>query len=816
MASSSEARKRSGPIRVEKMKARKRQKLDDPLPSSRSASNREKKNFKVENLQWKEVSIPEQMESYEGFYGLEEVDDVDIVRDESTGQTSFQALSDVLEAKVNDAPVGESKHKIHGQKPQVYGSREAKDSGEWSGFDDEGYKEEDGCDDESPRGQSQKTHYPPKPGKGILRSPKQEDTKISLDTPKHTVEPSAPSNPSNQSNKLPQSEDASLYDTLHSSAASGEEIDTGAWNELPLSPEILLGISALKFSSPTPIQSSAIPSIISGRDVIGKAPTGSGKTLAFGVPILERWLAAQNHIARKQKNNEGGKTPTALIIEPTRELARQIGDHLTALCSNLPSESPSIATLTGGLSIQKQRRLLSNADIIVATPGRLWEVISEGHGVLARLQAVSILVVDEADRLLNQGHFKELEEVLSALDRGATDDSTQAPQKPNPHTRQTLIFSATFDAQLSRKLSSSHSHPTSSDSRMDILLSKLHLKPTSSPHSRPPPNFIDVNPTKQMAPNLTEAMLETPTGTDKDLYLYTVLLMHPSPRTLVFVNSIAAARRLVPLLANLDVQAHALHSQMPQKARLRAIERFSAAQHPGASGKSACQVLVATDVAARGLDIPAVPLVLHYHLPRTADMYIHRSGRTARASASGASVLLCAPQEAAGTRRMLARVHAKDETAGGSAKRKDMRSLHPSPKTVTRLKPRVQLAKTLADARLAREKRNINKEADRAAREELESSAEEEDENSDEESRAEERGGKKGRKRRQREEEVLKLTKAELRGMRARLRELLAERVNTGVSARYIAGGGVDVSSLVGEWERGGGVWLGGAPELGL
>ena len=146
-------------------------------------------------------------------------------------------------------------------------------------------------------------------------------------------------------------------------------------------------------------------------------------------------------------------------------------------------------------------------------------------------------------------------------------------------------------------------------------------------------------------------------------FIYSLLLHHPNQRTLIFTNSIHSVRRLTPMLQNLNIPAHALHSQMAQKARMRSIEKFS-------SGKFSGSVLVATDVAARGLDIGGVQLVIHYHLPRTADMYVHRSGRTARAAASGSSILLCCPEEVVGTRRLVAKVHARNALAGEGKKSK--------------------------------------------------------------------------------------------------------------------------------------------------
>src|SRR5947208_3153944 len=185
----------------------------------------------------------------------------------------------------------------------------------------------------------------------------------------------------------------------------------------------------------------------------------------------------------------------------------------------------------------------------------------------------------------------------------------------------------------------------------------------------------------------------------QDLYLYALLLYHPNTRILIFTNSISSVRRLTPFLQNLSVPALALHSQMPQKARLRSIERFS-------SPSATSSVLVATDVAARGLDIGGVQVVIHYHLPRTADMYVHRSGRTARASCTGSSILICAPEEVVGVRRLVAKVHAQNAVQGGGAKSKYfMRSLDIDRKVAARLKPRVVLAKKITDSSLAKEKK---------------------------------------------------------------------------------------------------------------
>ena len=225
---------------------------------------------------------------------------------------------------------------------------------------------------------------------------------------------------------------------------------------------------------------------------------------------------------------------------------------------------------------------------------------------------------------------------------------------------------------------------------------------------------------------------------------------------------------------------------MPQKARLRSVERFSApsSQHP---------ILIATDVAARGLDIPSVQLVIHYHLPRAADTYVHRSGRTARAEKSGSSILLCAPEEVQGVRRLAAKVHARN--ASGSTedgKNFFMRTIELDRRVVSRVKPRVVLSKKISDAALAKEKRGHEDNWLKTAAEELGVEYD-----SDEFAAGGE--SKKGRRqgRRKKENEARGMTKAEVGALRAELRDELGKRINVGVSERYLTAGGVDVDELL-------------------
>jgi ATP-dependent RNA helicase DDX24/MAK5 len=561
-------------------------------------------------------------------------------------------------------------------------------------------------------------------------------------------------------------------------------MDMSEWVTLGLTPQMLSLIARLKFSKPTAIQARAIPEILNGRDVIGKAATGSGKTLAFGIPIVESWLS------KSTAGNQGGenKPPIALVLSPTRELAHQITDHFKQLCAGLTT-APYICSVTGGLAVQKQQRQLERADIVIGTPGRLWEVMSSSNSVLAAMRGISFLVVDEADRLLKDGHFKEAEEILNALDRtypGEENDGDDADDNEKPrHQRQTLVFSATFNKALQQKLAGKARYNLMGEAEsLEYLLKKLNFREAR-------PKFLDTNPVSQMAENLKEGLIQCG-DLEKDLYLYAVLLLQPTRRALVFTNSINTVRRLTPFLRNLNLPAFALHSDMEQKARLRSIERFKA-DNPGtdSGGNRASSILIATDVAARGLDIPNIDLVIHYHVPRSADDYVHRSGRTARAANSGVSVLLCGPKEAVPTQRLIAKVHAaaapksSNSTTHGLVETIDI-----DRRLVSHLRPRVDLAKKIAETALAKEK---------GAKEDgwLKQAAEELGVDLDDDDGLAKAGSWRGRGsgRKQKERAAREVPAAEVKRWRAELRQLLSRRVNTGVSEKYLAG--VDVDALL-------------------
>jgi ATP-dependent RNA helicase DDX24/MAK5 len=292
-----------------------------------------------------------------------------------------------------------------------------------------------------------------------------------------------------------------VFKALEEGAAE-EETDVSAWEELDLSSDTLSALSKMGFSKPTPIQASAIPEILAGHDVVGKASTGSGKTLAFGIPILESWIEASGELDKEKLKDT--RPPSALILSPTRELAHQLTEYITKLCKGL-SNAPYVAVVTGGLSVQKQQRQLSKADIIIGTPGRLWEVMSSSTALTESFRQIKFLVVDEADRLLTEGHFKEAEEILNSLDRQQDADEDDEGYIPS---RQTLVFSATFAKGLQQKLAGKGKQGLmDGQESMEYLLKKLNFREDK-------PKFVDVNPESQMASGLKEGVVECG-GTEK-------------------------------------------------------------------------------------------------------------------------------------------------------------------------------------------------------------------------------------------------------------------------------------------------------------
>ncbi|KAL8686119.1 MAG: hypothetical protein Q9224_005546 [Gallowayella concinna] len=669
----------------------------------------------VDALPWNEVSLPDRLDDAEGFFGLEEISDVEIVRDENLGRVEYRQLKSTNAGYQNGLTPEED---------------------EWTGFGDSDF-------DDNP----EPSHPHPKSSK------------------QNTVLQSSPK----KRRKSPGTEGLGEL-----SGINGFDV---LKNESDQEDDVLNSLAKLHFTTPTTIQSLAIPEILGGHNVIGKASTGSGKTMAFGIPILEYYLAhgVQPDHKRGRRIEEREDPPVALIISPTRELAHQLSEHLEALCSNLVSKTPNVATLTGGLSMQKQQRILANANIIIGTPGRLWEIMSSSKGLMPWLKQVKYLVLDEADRLLTEGHFKEVEEILDALNKTDPSDdppsspSTQEPTLPFP-TRQTLIFSATFSPTLNHRLSGYQKVSATASDSLEPLLSRLTF--------HDPPKYIDASPTSNLPTSLTSYVISC-RALEKDLYLYALLLTHfPTARTLVFVNDIHAVRRLVPFLQNLDLQVYGLHGDMPQKARMRSIEHFSSTSPNNKDGKTKGKgkILVASDVAARGLDIPLVQAVILYHLPRKANEYVHRTGRTARKGNAGTSVLLCSPEEVQGLRQLVK-----------TLKEPGPQTLELDRQIVARLKERTTLAKKIADAENTKQKTAHDDNW-------LKETAEKLGVDFDPEDFVDSAGVKKGKGKKRK---ANGMGKAEIGAMKMELKSLLSRRVNVGVSERYLSASGLDIEALI-------------------
>lgn len=279
-----------------------------------------------------------------------------------------------------------------------------------------------------------------------------------------------------------------------------EDVDLSGWSKLSLSQPTLRALNALGFASPTAIQSLAIPRILQGHDLIGKASTGSGKTLAFGIPILEHILSL---------SDPKTSSPSALIIAPTRELAKQIVAHLEDI-AKFSDGAMTVVNITGGLAVQKQIRLLEKRpSVIVGTPGRLWEVFDNANDVrnlnlASAMKAMKFLVLDEADRLLQDGHFGEIEKILDFVNSG--------------HAKQTLVFSATFQKQLQQKLKGKktfEANVMSKDDALGIFMDRkvLTLQNFSCTSSSSENNHLGMSmpiPTPPLPPKFTRGSLNVP------------------------------------------------------------------------------------------------------------------------------------------------------------------------------------------------------------------------------------------------------------------------------------------------------------------
>ena len=337
-------------------------------------------------------------------------------------------------------------------------------------------------------------------------------------------------------------------------------------------PALLRAISEKGYVTPTAIQTAAIPAILQGRDVVGSAQTGSGKTAAFALPMLQQLAGAT---ARAKRQTHG------LILVPTRELAAQVGEAIVSLAKYLP-QRVKVAVVFGGVSINPQMmNLRGGADIVVATPGRLLDLIE--HNALS-VAALSTLVLDEADRLLDMGFGEELGRILAHL----------------PTKRQNLFFSATFPPAIEALAASLLHNPL----RVEVI-----AEPEGAPDIKQ--RAIEVDPARRT--QLLRHLVQTEKWT----------------RVLVFVATKHAAEIVADKLRKAEIEAEPFHGELSQGKRNQVLQDFKA---------KTVQVVVATDVAARGIDISQLPVVVNYDLPRSAVDYTHRIGRTGRAGESGMAI----------------------------------------------------------------------------------------------------------------------------------------------------------------------------------
>ncbi len=394
---------------------------------------------------------------------------------------------------------------------------------------------------------------------------------------------------------------------------------TKAWQEIGVSSEeILRALADKNFEMPTKIQSMTVVQSILGKcDMLIAADTGSGKTLCYGIPIIQ---SVQKLMSESDLSDQEIRPLYCLILAPTRELAQQILNHLKDIAKYTDIK---LAAVIGGLSSEKQERLLANQpEIVVATPGRLWELIQDGNDHLKKVETVKYFVVDETDRMMEKGHFEELQHILKLI-------NSDEAQKSK---RQNFVCSATLtmvhdlpDHLLAKKKKKKSVHKMTAQEKSNNFVSIFGMTN---------PKVVDLSENRGTAEKLMESRILCDTQ-EKDFYLYYLLVMYPG-RTIIFCNSIECVKRLTSLLNHLKISPICLHGKMEQKQRLRNLEKFQ---------ENSNAVLLSTEVAARGLDIPNIMHVIHYQVPRTSENYVHRSGRTARANQEGIAILIMDPSE---------------------------------------------------------------------------------------------------------------------------------------------------------------------------
>ena len=345
---------------------------------------------------------------------------------------------------------------------------------------------------------------------------------------------------------------------------------------------LLDALNAEGYTTPTPIQTQAIPPALEGRDVLGIAQTGTGKTAAFALPILNQLLGKT--VATTALPH--GRAPRALILAPTRELAAQIGESFAAYGRRTQIKH---AVVYGGVGQRPQVNALRNGvDVLVATPGRLMDLMQQR---LVDLRSISFVVLDEADRMLDMGFIDPIRRIMAAV----------------PAKRQTMLFSATMPSEIKHLADSFMKDPV-----------RVAVTPASSTVDR-----------------IEQHLYQVSTAQKTQLLLY-VLASKGVERTLVFMKTKHGADRVVKRLHAAGVNAQAIHGNKAQNHRIRALEAFRSGESP---------VLVATDIAARGIDVDGITHVINFDLPMEPEAYVHRIGRTARAGASGIAITFCSTEE---------------------------------------------------------------------------------------------------------------------------------------------------------------------------
>ena len=352
--------------------------------------------------------------------------------------------------------------------------------------------------------------------------------------------------------------------------------DTVRFDSFGLSPDILRALSDQGYVHPTPIQAEAIPIVLQGRDVMGAAQTGTGKTAGFSLPIIQLLMAHANASASPARH-----PVRALILTPTRELADQVAENVKAYSRHTPLRA---TVVFGGIDMGPQKDALrAGVEIVIATPGRLLDHVQQKTINLSQTQ---ILVMDEADRMLDMGFLPDLQRIINLL----------------PKQRQNLMFSATFSPEIKKLAASFLNNPVT----------------------------IEVARSNATAENVTQILYKVAEEEKRDAVSF-IIRERGLKQVIVFSNTKIGASRLAVHLAKQGVKASAIHGDKSQTERMAALEAFK---------RGEVEVLVATDVAARGLDISEMPCVINFDLPYNAEDYVHRIGRTGRAGAKGDAISL--------------------------------------------------------------------------------------------------------------------------------------------------------------------------------